>query len=323
MVNTGRENQELMKGFFSGEMPEAERLQVLDNKDLVGLLRQYWKSKTVFTKDQNSSDNIEKSDAEKIEDLIKEGELEFAIDLIKGLGENISDYDKFLEGGRIDPQGRPWPSIFCTAIREASNWNCEEREVKLYETFGKLVENCPQNVRGGLSLLGSPSILNLSENGAEGYYSAISSFPLLKELTITEGLENLSSKCPNLRYIDFRRFNGSIDLSMLSGCEKLSSINFMHTSLKTLSGLPILPALKRIDLRRCWSLEELETMPSSSSLEILELHDCSKLKTLGNLSRFPSLSKLNLLGCQNLELPKNIEDLNIPDLIFPSDKEEK
>ena len=42
-----------------------------------------------------------------------------------------------------------------------------ERDVKLYEMFGKLVENCPQNVSRDLSLVGSPSTLNLSENGAE------------------------------------------------------------------------------------------------------------------------------------------------------------
>jgi len=126
-----------------------------------------------------------------------------------------------------------------------------------------------------------------------------------------------------LEYIDFRRVGGSIDLSMLEGCQKLSQVNFMHTSLKNLSGLPNLQSLKRVDLRRCWYLEELETMPASYSLEILDLHDCRKLTTLGDLSRFPSLSKLNLLGCQDLELPKNIEDLNITDLILPSDLEEK
>ena len=70
-------------------------------------------------------------------------------------------------------------------------------------------------------------------------------------------------------------------------------------------------------------MEELESMPDSSSLEVLELHDCRELKTLGDISRFPSLSRLNLLGCQNLELPENIEDLNISDLILPSDTEEK
>jgi hypothetical protein len=110
---------------------------------------------------------------------------------------------------------------------------------------------------------------------------------------------------------------------MLEGCQKLSQVNFMHTSLKNLSGLPKLQSLKRIDLRRCWYLEELETMPDSSSLEVLELHDCRELKTLGNISRFPSLSRLNLLGCQDLELPENIEDLNISELILPNDLEEK
>jgi len=323
MVNTARENQEVMKRFFSGEMSEEERLKLLDHPGTVELLCKP-RAITINSSDsKDTSTNIEKTTIEKFEDLIKQGEINFAIDLIKGLGEDIPDYERFLEGGRIDHSGRPWPSTFCTSIKEASGWDWEERDVKLYEMFGKLVENCPQNVSRDLSLVGSPSTLNLSENGAEGYYSAISSFPLLRELTIKESLENLSSKCPNLEYIDFRRVGGSIDLSMLEGCQKLSQVNFMHTSLKNLSGLPNLQSLKRVDLRRCWYLEELETMPASYSLEILDLHDCRKLTTLGDLSRFPSLSKLNLLGCQDLELPKNIEDLNISELILPNDLEEK
>ena len=75
-------------------------------------------------------------------------------------------------------------------------------------------------------------------------------------------------------------------------------------------------------MRRCWHLEELETMPASSSLEVLDLHDCVKLKTLGDLSRFPSLYKLNLKGCKNMELPEGLDKLDISDLTMPGDSEE-
>ena len=197
-----------------------------------------------------------------------------------------------------------------------------KREVKLYEIFGKLVENCPRNVICKGSRLGNTDILNLSEKGAESFYSEISSFPLLRNLTIKKSLENLSSKCPNLSYIDFRRFTESIDLGILAGCEKLARINLMYSNLLNLSTLPKLPNLRNIDLRRCWHLEELETMPASSSLEVLDLHDCVKLKTLGDLSRFPSLYKLNLKGCKNMELPEGLDKLDISDLTMPGDSEE-
>ena len=324
MVNTGRENQEVMKRFFSGEMSEEERLKLLDYPGTVELLCKPRALTINSSGSKDSSRNIEKTTIEKIEDLIKQGEINFAIDLIKGLGEDIPDYERFLEGGRIDHSGRPWPSTFCSSIKEASDWSWgKERDTKWYETFGQLVENCPENVNRDRTLIYPIKSLNLSERGAEGFFDAISIFPSLSDITIKEGLVGLSSKCPNLEYVDFRRFEGSIDLSILEGCQKLSQVNFMHTSLKNLSGLPNLQSLKRIDLRRCWYLEELETMPAFSSLEILDLHDCRELKNLGDLSRFPSLSRLNLLGCQNLELPENIEDLNISDLILPSDLAEK
>ena len=146
MVNIGQENEEAMRRFVSGKLSEEERLAILDEKGSADLVRKYLESSNLFTVNQDLSKDTEKTDIEKIEDLIKQGEVEFAIDLIKGLGENISDYEKFLIGGRIDQNGRPWPSTFCTEIREASNWNWEEREVKFYEIFGKLVENCPKNV---------------------------------------------------------------------------------------------------------------------------------------------------------------------------------
>ena len=38
MVNTARENQEVMKRFFSGEMSEEERLKLLDHPGTVELL---------------------------------------------------------------------------------------------------------------------------------------------------------------------------------------------------------------------------------------------------------------------------------------------
>ena len=96
----------------------------------------------------------------------------------------------------------------------------------------------------------------------------------------------------------------------------------MYSDLVNAGTLPELPNLRNIDMRRCWHLEELETMPASSSLEVLDLHDCVKLKTLGDLSRFPSLYKLNLKGCKNMELPEGLDKLDISDLTMPEDSEE-
>ena len=105
MVNTGRENQEVMKRFFSGEMSEEERLKLLDYPDTVELLCKPRALTINSSGSKDSSKNIEKTTIEKIEDLIKQGEINFAIDLIKGLGEDIPDYERFLEDGKIFQTG--------------------------------------------------------------------------------------------------------------------------------------------------------------------------------------------------------------------------
>ena len=85
------------------------------------------------------------------------------------------------------------------------------------------------------------------------------------------------------------------------------------------SDLPSLPNLKRLDLRRCWSLETIEGLPTLPLLRDLDLQGCSKLQELGDLSRFPHLRRLNLRDCPELEIPKDVQEMGIEEFLHDQD----
>ena len=301
--------------FLSGRMPEQERLLMLDDSDAVALIQAGLSSLP--------SDGLkeEKSESEKIIELMMVGEIEFAHDLILSL-KKLEEHEKLLEGGRIDHNGRPWPSDFCNELKGRAKWGWQEKNGNVYKIFAMLVATCPDDVERDPSLrIERMDYLNLGESGAEAFFEGIDEFPELTALALTSDQEDLPRKCPKLHYLDYRRCNSSIDLSLLVGCENLEHLNLLNVGLEDLSALPVLPKLRRIDLRRCWSLEQLESMPGLPALEELELAYCGKLESLGDLNRFPSLKYLNLKECKTLHLPEGIQDLGIAELILPEEPE--
>lgn len=257
------------------------------------------------------------SDAEKIIRLVMAGEIEFARDLLLSL-KKLEGHEKLLEGGRIDHNGRPWPSGFCMEAKAEGEWGVEGKQNKFYQLFAMLVVTCPKEVELHPSLrIDRIDSLSLCESGAEAFFEDIDEFPELTSLAVKGDYADLQKKCPKLRYLDYRRCHGSIDLSLLAGCENLEELNLLNVGLEVLSGLPVLPKLRRIDLRRCWSLEQLESLPGLPALEELELAHCGKLESMGDLSRFPSLRRLNLQDCGSLDLPDGLSELGIAQLILP------
>jgi hypothetical protein len=257
-----------------------------------------------------------KSESEKIIELMMAGEIEFAQDLILSL-KKLEGHEKLLKGGSIDHNGRPWPSDFSNELKEKAKEDLQERNGNVYKIFASLVATCPDDVDRDPSLrIERMDYLNLGESGAEAFFESIDEFPELTALALTGDQKDLARKCPKLQYLDYRRCKSSIDLSLLAGCQNLEHLNLLNIGLQDLSALPVLAKLRRLDLRRCWSLKQLESMAGLPALEELELAHCHKLESLGDLSRFPSLKYLNLTECKALPLPEDVQGLDIAEVIL-------
>ena len=310
---------ELIKKFFSGEMSEEERLDMLDDASMVELI-----CSSLFAKGGNpetklSDQKVNHSNFEKIEKLFLKGEFEFAMDLIVGLKLDESIFRQLLEGGRIDQNGRPWPSEFCNRIKESSVWGWEDSELRWYELFGTIFDLCPSDevIDGSLKHV---DCLNLGDRGSFGFFDKVSVFPDLLFLATDRNLDGLAEKCPRLKIIDFRRWrvgnDNQLDLSMLKDCLVLEEINLCYQREVFLKDLPTLSNLKRLDLRRCWNLENLDDLSGFENLEDLDVGHCPKLISIGDLSRFPSLQRLNLVGCDSLEISDDINKFGLKELLM-------
>lgn len=313
---------ELIKKFFSGQMPDEERLEMLDDAVMVELICNSLSAKEGDSTTELSDQKVNLSNFEKIEKLFVKGEFEFAMDMITGLRLDESLFSQILEGGRIDQNGRPWPSKFCNKIKESSVWGWQDSELRWYELFGTIFDLCPSDEIIDASLWKIDS-LNLRDRGSYGFFNKVRVFPDLLFLATDRNLDGLAEKCPKLKFIDFRRWlewkDNKLDLTKLSGCFQLEEINLCYHRDVSLKDLPTLTNLKRLDLRWNWNLENLDELPNLDNLEDLDVGNCSRLLSVGDLSRFPFLQRLNLVGCDALEISDDIYKLELKELLL--DKE--
>ena len=320
-VETDAAELELMaEQFFSGELSDEERLACLNFPLIIQRIVEGLREGRAPTAPEPAPP---KTNQEKILDLVGAGKFEHACDLLTGL-KDPEVFTTFLEGGRIDQVGRPWPSKTCDELHASECWDWGDKDSKRYGFFGLLVAHCPSEALIDTSLdLRNLKRLNLSENYSQAFFAAISVFPALDHLAVKENPDGLALRCPQLKVIDYRRMCGRHvvpDLSLLSGCDALEEINLLGTYLKDLSGLPPLQNLRRLDLRRSWSLVNLDGLPALPKLEELELAHSFNLQTVDGLDRFPALRLLNLHGCSKLENLDSLEDCGIECVILPDDE---
>ena len=159
------------------------------------------------------------------------GETDHAMDLIRGLDDGFKNYDKFLVGGRIDHNGRPWPSEFCRKVEKKGSWTWDQQSQKCYELLFLLLENRPPEVLID-HFPRSINSLNLGEDGAFGFFDKTKNFPDLLLISTDRNLSGLSGKCPKLKFLDFRRWQAhgdeKLDLSLLAGCDSVQEINLCY-----------------------------------------------------------------------------------------------
>jgi len=311
-------NNEKVSDFWQGKLTQEERLAMIDDPSMVAALLESMGNRPSARKESTEPEVLESS-VEKLEKLLKSGEMEFALDLIRSGALQDEDYSGMLEGSRIDDNGRPWPSTFCRKVKESANWGWgEEADAKCYQLLAMLVNHCSEDAEIDFSLTWINS-LNLGESGAYGFYKEIKQLDSLVYLATDRNFPDLASKCPKLEHLDFRRCQEKIDLSLLADCRCLQELDLYGQKEINLSELPSLATLRRLDLRSCWDLESISDLPDLPGLEELELARCGKLVDLGDLSRFPKLRRLGLKECGELKNLNSLEDLNIEELILPED----
>ena len=313
-------NNKKVSDFWQGKLTQEERLAMIDDPSMVASLLENMGNRPSARKESAEPEVIESS-VEKLEKLLKSGEMEFALDLICSGALQDEDYSVMLEGARIDSNGRPWLSTFCRKVKDSADWGWgEESDAKCYQLLAMLVNHCSEDAEIDFSLTWINS-LNLGESGAYGFYKEIKQLDSLVYLATDRNFPDLASKCPKLEHLDFRRCQEKIDLSVLADCRCLQELDLYGQKEINLSELPSLATLRRLDLRSSWDLESISDLPDLPGLEELELARCGKLVDLGDLSRFPKLRRLGLKECGELKNLNSLEDLNIEELILPDDDE--
>ena len=128
--------------------------------------------------------------------------------------------------------------------------------------------------------------------------------PELKNLSGIKGLDNLE-------YLGIKNCKGLLDLSHITGFEKLLGIQVNFSGITSTKGLENLPLLKNINLNNNAQLKEIDELGKINSLEIVTISECQNIKSLDTLTKLPNLTFLRI-DKHNL---KNIE--GIQSLIKP------
>jgi hypothetical protein len=91
--------------------------------------------------------------------------------------------------------------------------------------------------------------------------------------------------------IDLSNWDGLLHLKGMTHAKGLKELRLAGTGLESLSHMPSLPNLQKLDLKRCYKLSSLANMPNLPGLQELCLEDCDSLRDLFGM---PSKGLMNL-----------------------------
>ena len=298
--------------------------------NLGALLENLPPSKDESTEEFNTEDTVEK-----IKSLMENDEVEFALDLIKGL-KNSEICCTLLQDCKIDQEGG-WI--------ELPDWMNEEKGffLELLQRIPSDAESkldpsiIPSNVKkidisvnesmenlSNLEIFQSLESLEISSMHGLSNISSIESFEKLNVLKMRscdqlDSLESISpiQNCKNLSELELNGFDFIEDLNFLSDHKNLTKLQVSSNKLTDLDGLKNLNKLEELDFNDCTSLIEMEQLQNLDQLTNLNFGMCEKIENLDFLSHLKNLTKVNLQGCFGIEnLPSlhdldNLEELNL------------
>lgn len=279
-------------------------------------------------KEDSPKGNNSEETIEKIRTLLENDEINFALDLIKGL----DDQDliiELLKNCKID-ENEGWIELpdwmngangfFLELLQELpeefepeSEFTIVPSKVKnlnlsMVEDF-KSLEN--------LKIFGNLESLEFSSMHSLADIELLENFTKLKVLKmrscdLLDSMDSISpiQNCKNLSEIELNGFDFIEDLNFLSEHKNLIKLQVSSSKLTDLDGLKDLKKIRELDLDGCSSLIKLEQIKSLDQLTNLNFGMCEKIETIDFLSHLKNLTKVNLQGCFGIKKIPSLDDLN-------------
>ena len=270
--------------------------------------------------------------AGKIKSLVRMGEEERAIDLIRSLNEPKL-YSELLKGCSIKQTNENYEK----GKVELSDWFCKYSEERNYQSFFlHLIGNCPKEAcvdpslrrekvthldlwsflpsKGCFSKLTNLTSLSLHDCMSLTSVDCLSGLSNLEDLIISDcnSLTNLGglSDLTNLDYL-LCRGDSLTNVDPLTELTNLTALDLGGSSLVNLDCLNEMTDLESLGLQNCSSLTNLDFLSGMPHLESLELSNCTSLTNLDCLSELSSLVELDIYGCSSLKNIDGLKDLNL------------
>ena len=254
--------------------------------------------------------------ANKVWELIKKGEIEFALDLVRGLNDADVCREILLS---VRLEDRNWYSnlkipafaehehgviLFLVCLEKLGDFEQVPEYFNEMQSF-VMSRFIPMHYLNSLRVLSKLRELSLNVSGAVGEdFKFLKLFPKITKLSLFDLNENI-----NLGFLCSFKALESLVLEDCKGIE-LNSVfklpNLVHlkisksSKLKKIPGLVSLNSLRSIDLSECSELEDINALGQVDFLEDANLSECKKLAEINGLAALKNLKTLNISWCDQL-----------------------
>jgi hypothetical protein len=270
--------------------------------------------------------------ANKVWELIKKGEIEFAIDLVRGL-DDADVCREILLSVRLEDNN--WYSnikipafadhehgviLFLVCLEKLADVEQIPEYFKEMQSFvmGRFI---PIHYLNSLRVFSELRELSLNVSEAMGEdFKFLKLIPQITKLSLSDINENIN--------LDFLSSFVALESLVLEDCKgiELNSVfklpNLVHLKITKSSKLKKVPSfdsfnsLRSIDLSECSELEDIKALEDVNFLEYANLSECKKLAAINGLSSLQNLKTLNISWCDQLTGPMpewilSIENLHL------------
>ena len=257
--------------------------------------------------------------ADKVWELLKKGELEFAIDLVRGLNDPDVCREILLS---VRLEDNNWYSnikipafadhehgviLFLVCLEKLADVDQVPEYFHEMQSF-VMKSFIPMHYINALRFVCGLRELSLNASGAVGEdFKFLKLFPKITKLSLFDINENIN--------LDSFCSFGALESLVLEDCKgiELNSVfklpNLVHLKISKSSKLKKVPSLvshkslRSIVLSDCSELEDIKALENVNFLEEVNLSECKKLAEINGLASLKNLKTLNINWCDQLTGP--------------------